>query len=525
MSSSRLRSAAAVSVSAAVGFSALVAPHALAQPAASLVVINEVESNGDPVADWVELANTNNGDDIDISGWKILDDNDKHDPIVIPDGTKIESGGYYALYTEKQTPDGSQGFGLGKKDSVRVFDAADKLVAETTWDGHAEHTWGRIPDKTGEFTGTGNPTRGTANEAAGEKKPVAETAWPFDPQEIQNIDLGGAFAGEDMSGIDFDNNGRAWIVNNDKGTLFAVDYDEETKKYTEAGNWKLRYKDGSGDPDAEGIAFGQDGALYVATERNNEHKDVSRPSVLRFELPTGDDKELKATHEWDLKGLVGEIGANSGWEAISYIPDQNAYALGLEANGKVYFVDLKDDETHELKQEYQSPFAGVMALDYNSVNKQLRVMCDEVCDGASLLLAHNGTEFAPVSKTQARPAKMNNFANEGFAAFVSRGQCEGKKLTETTRFLWADDGVSNGISLRGAVATKETECEPSTGLDTSKGSGEGSAKSSARDADGKLTPGATAGIALGVLAALGTIFVAFRDQINSALGQIFGIRQ
>ena len=88
--------------------------------------------------------------------------------------------------------------------------------------------------------------------------------------------------------------------------------------------------------------------------------------------------------------------------------------------------------------------------------------------------------------------------------------------TDTTRFLWADDGVSSGISLRGAVSTKETECEPTTGG--------GSGESSSRDADGNLNPGAKAGSALGVLAALGAIFTAFKDQINGVLGQLFGIR-
>lgn len=509
---------AAVPAAAALGFSALVAPQALAAPVASPVVINEVVSNGDPVGDWVELANTNNNEDVDISGWKILDDNDKHEPIVIPANTKIESGGYYSLYTEGQTPDGSKGFGLGKGDSVRVYNAAGELVAETTWKDHVLPSWGRVPDKTGEFAATGEATRGMANKAAGETKPLAETAWPFDPQEIQNIDLGGAFADEDMSGIDFDNNGRAWIVNNDKGTLFAVDYDEATKSYTLAGTWQLRYKDGTGEPDTEGIAVGPDGALYVATERNNADKKVSRPSVLRFDVPTGDG-ELKATHEWNLKEITGDIGANAGLEAIAYIPEQDVFAVGVEADGKVYFVTLNTDGTHELKETYQSPFDGVMSLDYRATDKQLRVMCDEVCEGASILLAHDGTAFVPASKTQARPAAMQNFANEGFGTFTSAGQCVEGKATETTRFLWADDGVSNGISLRGAVATKEVECKPVTG----GGSGEG-AESSARGADGKLTPGAIAGIVFGVLAAVGAILVAFCDQIKAVLEGSLGIK-
>lgn len=503
MSKSRFRAATAASVSAALALSAAVAPVPAfadtAAPAASPVVINEVESNGDPVADWVELANTDNNNRIDISGWKIVDNDDKHAPIVIPDGTTIESGGYFSVYTEgaERTPDKSAGFGLGGKDSVRVFDAAGKLVAEYSWTEHAATTWGRIPDKTGEFANTGEPTRGMPNKSAEDIKPVHDEPWPFDPQDIADVDLGGDFEGEDMSGIDFDANGRAWIVNNGESKLYAVDYDAEAKKYTLAGTWVLRYPDGTGQPDSEGITVGADGALYVATERNNEKetKGTSRPSVLRFEVPTGEG-ELKATHEWNLSEVTGEIGANAGWEAIEYIPEQKVYALGLEANGKVYFVDLKMDGTHALKQEYQSPFKGVMALDYNAKKKQLRVLCDEACDGASLLLAHDGKQFAPVSKVQARPEKMQNYANEGFAAHTTATECVDKVSTETTRFLWADDGGADKISLRGAVSVKDVACGP-------EGSGEGSSSS-----DRALTPGAIAGIVLAVLAGLGALFAA-----------------
>lgn len=114
------------------------------------------------------------------------------------------------------------------------------------------------------------------------------------------------------------------------------------------------------------------------------------------------------------------------------------FAAGVEGTGEVLFVDLAGAEP-TLVQRYQSPFKGVMALDYRE--NQLRVMCDEACEGASILL-EKGTEWAPVSEVQARPAAMGNFANEGFASY-SDG-C-------STRFLWADDGVSNGTSMRAAM--------------------------------------------------------------------------
>lgn len=485
VSRSRYRIAAALPVSAALTLSALAAPAYAAETVSSPVVINEIESNGDSAGDWVELANTSSTEDVDISGWKILDDDDKHEPIVIPQGTKIESGGYRVFYTDTTPIDGSKGFGLGGKDSVRIFNAEGKLVAEHSWTEHAATTLGRIPDMTGDFAVTAEGTPGLKNKAADETPEVKTDAWPYDNANFYNLDLGGDFSGEDMSGVDFDENGRAWVVNNDAGTLYALDYDAAAKKYALAGTWTLKYADGTGKLDTEGVAVGPDGALYVSTERDNANKKVSRPSVLRFEVKEG-EKELKATHEWNLKDVVGEIGANAGLEAIAYIPEQKLFAVGVEADGKVYFLDLKKDGTYELKQTYQSPFAGVMALDYRQQEKQLRVLCDEVCDGQSILLAHNGTEFAPASEIQARPASFANFANEGFGSYTSTGECVDGKAEETTRFLWADDGVTNGISLRGAESVKTVDC----GKDGSSSKG-----------GGQSSTGAVVGIVLGVLLA------------------------
>lgn len=432
-----------------------------ATPVVSPVVINEVESNGDPVADWVELHNT--GDTaVDISGWLVLDNNDTHAPIVIPDGTTIEPKGYYRFYTEGSGAiAGQEGFGLGGNDSVRVFTPKNEIVDTVTWSSHATDTLGRLPNGTGEFEQT-KATPEAANEKYEPAKPLETDPWPSDPQEIKNLDLGGDFGGEDMSGVDFDENGRAWVVNNGTSNLYALDYDEATDTYTVAGTWRLRYKDGSGDPDAEGIAVGPDGALYVATERDNANKEVSRPSVLRFEVPTTAGGDLNATEEWNLATHTGALGPNGGLEAISYIPGvgSNLYAVGVEQTGEVLFVELGANGASSLKQRYKAPFKGVMALDYDLRAGQLRALCDEVCEGQSVLLEYDGTQFVPASeKVQARPAAMDNFANEGYATYTKTGECVDGKKTTTTRYLWTDDGAKNGTSLRSATTRTDEVCE------------------------------------------------------------------
>ena len=95
----------------------------------SPVVINEVQSNdpnGGP--DWVELANPT-AEDLDISGLVLKDNKDK-DPYTIPKGTTIPANGFLVIY---QDDGGAKGFafGLGKGDSVRLFEDGEQIAAAT----------------------------------------------------------------------------------------------------------------------------------------------------------------------------------------------------------------------------------------------------------------------------------------------------------------------------------------------------------------------------------------------------------
>lgn len=404
------------------------------------VVINEVESNGDPEGDWVELANTDPNNSVDVSGWEIIDDDPTHDPIVLPADTGIESGGYLVVHTEEN-------FGLGGNDSVTLSEPDGSVADTTTWSGHAATTWGRVPDMTGEFTVTGEPTKGLRNIAADESGAGPATDnWPYDPQQIEPVTLTGEYADdfgdEDMSGVDFGPDGTAYVVNNDEGVLYVLS-PQDGNSYHVDSRHQLRYPDGTGLPDAEGVTVGEDGALFVATERDNTdgRKDNSRPSVMRYELGSGD--ELTATDEWNLAEYTGDIGANGGLETIAWIHD-SLFAVGVEETGDVLFVTL-DDAAPSLVQRYDSPLEGVMASDYDATTGELTILCDEICGGASQVLVEGQDGFTPKDDSiHARPEGMDNLANEGFARFTD--------ADGTERFLWADDGVTDGVGLRGAVA-------------------------------------------------------------------------
>lgn len=430
-----------------------------AAPGTGVVVINEVESNGDPVGDWVELANLDTEQSMDISGWTLVDGDPTHDPIVIPAGITIESGGYWSIYTDVD-PDH---FGLGGTDSVILRDAGGALVDSTAWSGHSPTSWGRVPDMTGGFAVTGESTRNTRNVAAVDEEPVVTSPWPVDPLTIAAVDLGGDFAGDDMSGVDIADDGTAYVVNNGTGTLYVLDHDRATGTYLVARSFVLTYPDGTGLPDSEGVTVGPDGAIVVATERNDDASSTSRPSLLRFVLPADRASgTLAATDEYSLSALTGPIGANAGLEAVEYLPRAwgGAFAVGVEGTGKVHFVRLGAAGAVTELQSYPSPFAGVMALDFDEVGGVLRVLCDEVCEGRSLEMTFNGTEFVTDGTIYARPAGMANLANEGFAAHRETVACAlggAPGTAERTRFLWADDAAADGTGLRGAV-TEPGEC-------------------------------------------------------------------
>lgn len=123
------------------------------------LVINEVESNGEET-DWVEVYNAGSSD-IDLSGWYILD----NDPVghlnettPLAEGTLLKAGAYFVFDQNVNFL-----FGLGKEDSVTVYNKDGVAVAAYAWTSHAEGVYARIPDGSGEFVDFEVSTKGKAN--------------------------------------------------------------------------------------------------------------------------------------------------------------------------------------------------------------------------------------------------------------------------------------------------------------------------------------------------------------------------
>ncbi|MDD3362751.1 MAG: lamin tail domain-containing protein [Hespellia sp.] len=125
----------------------------------SQVVINEIESDGD-TTDWVEIYNKGTTA-VDISGWYLYD----NDPVghaaditPVAEGTTLEPGACYVLDQNVHFT-----FGLGKGDSVTVYNKNKASVDTYSWESHAAGVYARIPDGTGAFVDFPTSTKGAVN--------------------------------------------------------------------------------------------------------------------------------------------------------------------------------------------------------------------------------------------------------------------------------------------------------------------------------------------------------------------------
>uniref|UniRef100_UPI001F14C1CD lamin tail domain-containing protein n=1 Tax=Leucobacter chromiireducens TaxID=283877 RepID=UPI001F14C1CD len=146
---------------------ALAAPGQDPAPLAG-VQLSEIESNGGTPGDWIEFRNI--GDTaVDLGGASVRDSDDTH-VYVIPAGTTVEPGAFLVLdELDTNTGAGAFDFGLGKADSVRLFDASGALVDQVSWTAHAAQTLGLTP--AGEWAETLEPTKGAENRFAEPTEP------------------------------------------------------------------------------------------------------------------------------------------------------------------------------------------------------------------------------------------------------------------------------------------------------------------------------------------------------------------
>ena len=121
----------------------------------SPIRVNEVRPNGNAPGGWVELFNPTEGP-IDLTNWTLTNGNIVQ-TFVLPAGTIILAGEFLVI-DEAQIPGG-----LGATDAVHLFSRFGVQVDGLFWPGDVDTSFGRCPDRTGEFVATTAPTKGAAN--------------------------------------------------------------------------------------------------------------------------------------------------------------------------------------------------------------------------------------------------------------------------------------------------------------------------------------------------------------------------
>ncbi|MEE0967492.1 MAG: lamin tail domain-containing protein [Bacilli bacterium] len=421
------------------------------------VILNEIQSN-DPNGgcDWIELANPTS-EPLDISGLVIKDDDDLHE-YIIPEGTVISANSFLVI------TDDELGFGLGKNDSVRIFENG-LLIQSTTWSGHTSPTWGFDGIA---YQNTKEETPGKANEFEG--TPDVE-AWDGEDEVIEsNLNFL-----EDSSGLDF-HNGQLYAVDNGTGKFWILDVAEDGTLSFANGfeNGKtVNFINGSNKgPDTEGISVDGDGYIYLASERDNSNKGVNYNVILKAD-PNQEGTNLTAMQEWNLTTYLPDVSANMGIEAVEWVSfddmngqliDQNTntpfdssnysnavadgiFFVALEDNGHVYGFVLNTDGTAVLISDIDSKLGGAMALDYDTYEDVLWVVADDGYGNLAAKVTFNGTESPDILHVLPPVDLDITRNNEGFAIASADYTVDGQR--PVYRFC---DGVTSGALTIGKLA-------------------------------------------------------------------------
>ena len=437
------------------------------------VVINEVQSS-DPAGgpDWIELANPTS-ETIDISGLVLKDEKDKN-PYTIPNGTTIPAYGFLVIYQDDSGQTGFQ-FGLGKGDSVRLFEDSEQ-IGSTTWPAgsHTNPTWGLYPDVNGStYRNTLEATPGAANKFAG----IPDTiAWPGS-NETKVFDETPTFL-EDSSGLDFAN-GKLYAVDNGTATFWVLDVAKDgTLSFAsgfEQGKRVCFQKDAANEsakgPDAEGITVDGNGMVYLASERDNSNKGVNYNTILMVD-PNAAGTRLVAQKEWNLTDSLPQVSANMGIEAVEWAANENVagklidqntgaafdaanypnaiasgvFFVALEDNGHVYAYVLNNDGTAVQIADIDSKLGEAMALDYDTYNQQLWVATDNGSNNLMARITLNGTQEPEITHVLPATGVDVTANNEGFAIASADYTVNGQR--PVYRFC---DGVTSKALTIGSI--------------------------------------------------------------------------
>lgn len=325
------------------------------------------------------------------------------------------------------------------------------------------------PPRAGEST----PPMAAPQQPVESWEPPSLGRWPG-ADATTTVDPDGEFSGN-MSDLFYERGvGGApdamWAVQNGPSRLYQLMVGGNGMWEAETTS-ALRFPDGGGDVDAEGVTRAELGttSIYVASERDNDDPLVSRLSVLRYDTAAA-GTTLAASQEWDLTGDLPPVYANAGFEALTWVPDTflvakgfidettgevyqparypdhgtGLFFVGLEADGVVYVYALDhSDESFTRIASFESGHESIMGLAFDRDVGYLWSQCDNECENQLAVLAIDaGGTFVPRGQFE-RPVTLENLNNEGIA-FAPEARCESGRRA----FFWTDDGNAHGHALR-----------------------------------------------------------------------------
>ncbi len=331
----------------------------------SQVLINELDSEND----WVEIINTGEMP-VDISGMYITDDkgverleNDEDgNPQInaVPSPTILNPGEVYVLEKDVHFM-----FGLGKADTVTLYNVDDENLDQFSWQQRSNGTYGRLPNGTGNFLDL-MPTKGMDNVEEYKEEPTNTVGGllineinssPDDWVEFINISDDAI----DISGFEVrdDSDDHRWQFPDntlvEAGEIIVVDANSIGKVYNDQLN---AYVEGQFS-EALGIGSGDAIRLYNSTNEKideyawyNGHAsyegDAALASFGRYPDGTGAfvlTKETKGSaNQWHKPNVViNEVESND--DVTDWVEIYNNSSNAIDISG--WYVLDNDEVGHK----------------------------------------------------------------------------------------------------------------------------------------------------------------------------------
>ena len=317
--------------------------------------------------------------------------------------------------------------------------------------------------------------------------PISFPAWPGD-STITLASRRDAF-GANMSGLAYEPASATvpailWAIQNEPSKLYRLVWDGTAFVASTGDGWttgkSLRYVNGAGSPDSEGVTRTEWGSaeIYVVGERDNDAKDTSRQSILRYDLG-GSKGVVNATHEWDLTGDLPPATLNHGLEGIAWVPDSylvqkgffddnkqatydpaqypnhgtGIFLVGMDDSGMIYGYVLDHfANTFSRLTTFSSGQAHTMDLAFDRDVGTLWSLCDNTCNDRMTLLDIDTDVSSPsrghfvLHATLPPPKALKGMNNEGIT-IVPETECSNGRKS----IYWSDDGETGGYSIRQGI--------------------------------------------------------------------------